>query len=168
VLDQFFEGRPIARFWFLETAARMPYFSYQSMLHLYETLGWWRRSSEARCVHFAEEWNEFHHLLTMEALGGDQRWTDRFMAQHAAIAYYWILTALWLLSPSLAYNFSELIEAHAVDTYGAFVDENADALAALPAPAVAKMYWTGADLWLFDQFQPKARVDIKMTVSGEA
>lgn len=28
--------RPIARFWFLETVARMPYFSYISMLHFYE------------------------------------------------------------------------------------------------------------------------------------
>ena len=49
-----------------------PYFAYLSSLHLYESLGWWRRSAEVRRVHFAEEWNEFHHLLTMEALGGDQ------------------------------------------------------------------------------------------------
>ena len=74
-LDVFFDGRPLARFWFLETVARMPYFSYVSMLHLYESLGWWRRSAETKRVHFAEEWNEFHHLLTMEALGGDQRCT---------------------------------------------------------------------------------------------
>lgn len=67
-------------------------------------------------VHFAEEWNEFHHLLIMESLGGDQRWSDRFFAQHSAVAYYWVLIGLWLLSPTLAYNFSQLIEAHAVDT----------------------------------------------------
>ena len=36
------------------------------MLHLYESLGWWRRSAETKRVHFAEEWNEFHHLLVME------------------------------------------------------------------------------------------------------
>ena len=103
-LDNLFEGRPIARFWFLETVARMPYFSYISMLHLYaaarqriprrasrgsppryESLGWWRRSAEAKKVHFAEEWNEFHHLLAMEALGGDALWQDRFFAHHAAI-----------------------------------------------------------------------------------
>jgi hypothetical protein len=40
MLDVIFNGRPIQRFWFLETVARMPYFSYISMLHLYETLGW--------------------------------------------------------------------------------------------------------------------------------
>ncbi len=32
--------------------------------------------------------------------------------------YYWILLGLYVFSPQLAYNFSELIEAHAVDTYG--------------------------------------------------
>jgi len=38
-LDELFEDRPIQRFWFLETVARIPYFSYVSMLHLYESLG---------------------------------------------------------------------------------------------------------------------------------
>lgn len=38
-LDNFFNSRPIQRFWFLETIARIPYFSYVSMLHLYESLG---------------------------------------------------------------------------------------------------------------------------------
>ena len=50
------------RFWVLETVARMPYFSYISILHLYESLGWWRAGAELRKVHFAEEWNELHHL----------------------------------------------------------------------------------------------------------
>jgi hypothetical protein len=54
----------------------------------------------------------------MESLGGDQLWVDRFMAQHAAIIYYFILLLMFVASPPLAYNFSELIEAHAVDTYG--------------------------------------------------
>lgn len=38
-IDVAFDGRPIARFWFLETVARMPYFAYMTTLHLYETLG---------------------------------------------------------------------------------------------------------------------------------
>jgi hypothetical protein len=45
-LDNLFDGRPIQRFWFLETIARIPYFSYVSMLHLYESLGWWRAVGE--------------------------------------------------------------------------------------------------------------------------
>ena len=38
------------RFWVLEVVARMPYFSYISMLHLYESLGWWRAGAELRKV----------------------------------------------------------------------------------------------------------------------
>ena len=49
-LDRLYAGRPIQRFWFLETVARMPYFSYISMLHLYESLGWWRAGAELRRV----------------------------------------------------------------------------------------------------------------------
>jgi ubiquinol oxidase len=141
--------------------ARMPYFSYTSMLTFYEILGWWRRSSELRKVHFAEEWNEYHHLLIMESLGGDASWRDRFLGQHAAIVYYFVLVLLWLISPALAYNFSELIEAHAVDTYATFVDENEALLKTMPPPRIAVEYYQGADLYLFDEFQtardPKSR-----------
>lgn len=147
------ENKPIQRFWFLETVARMPYFSYNTMLTLYELLGWWRRSSELQRVHFAEQWNEYQHLLVMESLGGDRSWRDRFLAQHAALAYFGLLCFAWLLSPALAYNFSELIEAHAVDTYAQFADENKALLRSMPAPRVAKAYWTSDDLYLFDAFQ---------------
>ena len=131
----------------------MPYFSYISMLQLYETLGWWRRSSEAKRIHFAEEYNEFNHLLIMEALGGDQLWRVRFFAQHAAVAYYFILILVWATSPSLAYNFSELIEAHAVDTYAEFTESNKELLQTLEAPYVAKEYYENIDLYIFDEFQ---------------
>ena len=87
-LDIVYNNRPIQRFWVLETVARMPYFAYISMLHLYESLGWHRDGMELRKVHFAEEWNEIHHLQIMEALGGDQLWIDRFIAQHSAVLYY--------------------------------------------------------------------------------
>ena len=50
------------RFWFLENVARMPYFSYTTMLTLYESLGWWRCGMDNRRIHFAEEWNELQHL----------------------------------------------------------------------------------------------------------
>lgn len=152
-LDVIFNERPIPRFWFLETVARMPYFSYISMLHLYETLGWWRSGAEIRKIHFAEEWNEMHHLKIMESLGGDRLWADRFFAQHAAFAYYWILNLLFLISPKIAYNFSELIEMHAVDTYGTFVDENEALLKSLPPSPVAVSYYYSEDLYMFDEFQ---------------
>jgi len=153
-LDVLFdEKKPIQRFWFLETVARMPYFSYTSMLTLYEILGWWRRGSELRRVHFAEEWNEYHHLLIMESLGGDALWKDRFLGQHAALVYYVVLVLMWGISPALAYNFSELIEAHAVDTYAQFVDQNEAILKSMPPSRIAREYYSGADLFLFDEFQ---------------
>eukprot|EP00971_Amphidinium_carterae_P331399 6464922-Amphidinium_carterae.1 len=90
-----YEGRPIQKFWVLETVARLPYFSYITVLHLYESLGWWR-TPQLRAVHNAEdpyntssnhdhssvpfsradlqEDNELHHLLIMEALGGGCQW----------------------------------------------------------------------------------------------
>lgn len=63
-----------------------------------------------RQIHFAEEWNELHHLQIMESLGGDQYWVDRFAAQHAAVFYYWVLVFFFAFSPELAYIFSELVE----------------------------------------------------------
>lgn len=53
----------------------------------------------------------------MESLGGDQLWFDRFLAEHSALAYYWVLIVMYLLSPKNAYAFSELVEWHATDTY---------------------------------------------------
>lgn len=50
IMDVIYDKRPIQRFWFLETVARMPYFAFISMLHLYESLGWWRAGAELRRV----------------------------------------------------------------------------------------------------------------------
>lgn len=72
-LDLLFDQRPIPRFWFLETVARMPYFAYTSCLHLLSTLGWYR-SPTLMNMHHAEELNEAYHLAVMESLGGDKRW----------------------------------------------------------------------------------------------
>eukprot|EP00980_Cylindrotheca_fusiformis_P008611 scaffold1830_cov117-Cylindrotheca_fusiformis.AAC.10 len=151
-LDKFFDERPIARFWFLEIIARIPYFTYVSMLHLYESFGWWR-GIQLRKVHNAQDDNELHHLLIMESLGGDDIWKDRFLGYHVAFGYYWILCAVYLFSPAVAYEFMELLESHAVDTYGTFLKENKDKLMQLPPPTVARKYYTSADLYLFDEFQ---------------
>ena len=104
-------------------------------------------------MHFAEEINEYNHLLIMESLGGDQRWRVRFLAQHAAIAYFFVLVFVWLISPSLAYNFSELIEAHAVDTYTEFAESNAALLRSLPPTKAAKQYYESKDMYMYDEFQ---------------
>jgi ubiquinol oxidase len=68
---------------------------------VYESFGWWRRADYLK-VHFAESWNELHHLLIMEALGGDKRWLDRFLAQHVAVAYYTVAALMYILSPRMA------------------------------------------------------------------
>ena len=136
------------------------------MLTVYELLGWWRRSSELRRVHFAEEWNEYHHLLIHESLGGDAAWRDRFLGFHSALLYYGALNVAWLLSPALAYNFSELIEAHAVDTYAQFAEENKATLRKMPAPRIARKYYEEGDLYLFDEFQtarPRSSRRVRVT-----
>jgi ubiquinol oxidase len=98
MLDTVFEGSSVpSRFFLLETVARMPYFSYISMLHLYETLGFWRRSADVKRIHFAEEINEFNHLLIMESLGGDKVGTF-LLAQHSVLPTYFGLWALPLSS----------------------------------------------------------------------
>ena len=61
VFDTFYKNqdddrqRDYARFYALETIARTPYFAYLSVLHLYETLGRWRRANYLK-LHFAESW----------------------------------------------------------------------------------------------------------------
>jgi hypothetical protein len=158
-LDVVFEGRYVfSRFFLLETVARMPYMTYITMLHLYETLGFWRRSADVKRVHFAEEWNEFHHLLVMESLGGDQAWIIRFISQHSALVYFIVLTFLFALSPSLSYKFSEMLETHAVDTYGQFIDENEEALKKLPPSFAALEYYTlGISDPMFGEYQTSAQ-----------
>jgi ubiquinol oxidase len=47
----------------------------------------------------------------------------------------------------------ELLESHAIDTYGEFLTENADHLKSIAAPDIAVSYYTGGDLYQFDEFQ---------------
>lgn len=90
----------------------------------------------------------------MESLGGDQPYYVRFLAQHSAFAYYIALCILWMISPTLSYKFSEMLETHAVDTYGQFVDENEDKLKELPPSLVAVEYYTvGVSDPLFGEYQ---------------
>ncbi|KAL7212299.1 hypothetical protein ACSBR2_015055 [Camellia fascicularis] len=152
ILDTLYNDRDYARFFVLETIARVPYFAFISVLHLYESFGWWRRADYLK-VHFAESWNEMHHLLIMEELGGNAWWFDRFLAQHIAVFYYFMTVFMYALSPRMAYHFSECVEIHAYETYDKFIKARGDELKKLPAPEVAVKYYTGDDLYLFDEFQ---------------
>ncbi|KAM3111824.1 alternative oxidase [Phormidesmis sp. 146-33] len=152
VTDVLYQNRPYQRFYVLETIARVPYFAYLSVLHLYETLGIWRKADWLK-VHFSETWNELHHLLIMESLGGDRYWVDRFLAQHLAMVYYWIVVPLYMLLPKSAYYIMELIEQHACDTYDRYLKDHEVALKAMPAPQVAINYYQDGDLYMFEEMQ---------------
>lgn len=141
--------RSYARFYALETIARMPYFGYVSVLHLLETLGIWRKAEYLK-LHFAESWNEHHHLLILEELMHGPKWHDRFVAQHVAFFYYWIVVGLYLFNPLVAYNLNQAVEEEAYDTYHNFLIRERDYLLSHPAPQVAQDYYTGRDLYLFD------------------
>lgn len=136
-----------ARFYALETIAREPYFAYLSVLHMYETMGRFRKANYLR-LHFSESWNEMHHLLIMEELGGNSRWLDRFVAQHVAFAYYWFVVTVYLLNPVLAYNLNEAVEDHAYHTYDDFLTSYEEDLKALPAPQAARDYYGGRNNFL--------------------
>jgi len=152
VINTIYRDRPYPRFYVLETVARVPYFSYLSVLHLYETLGLWRKADWLK-VHFAESWNELHHLLIMEELGGSGFWGDRLLAKTTALVYYWIIAALYVVSPNSAYHFMELVEKHAYASYQKFLKTNGDELKTQPAPEVALRYYRDGDLYMFDEFQ---------------
>ncbi|KAF3528065.1 hypothetical protein DY000_02037808 [Brassica cretica] len=116
------------------------------------TFGWWRRADYLK-VHFAESWNEMHHLLIMEELGGNSWWFDRFLGQIVATFYYFMTVFLYIVSPRMAYHFSECVESHAFETYDKFLKTNGEELKKSPAPDIAVKYYTGSDMYLFDEFQ---------------
>lgn len=159
IFDTMFAGndRAYARFYALETIARVPYFSYLSVLHLYETLGRWRRAKYLK-LHFAESWNEMHHLLIMEELGGNEQFLDRFLAQHIAFGYYALVAFLYLLNPVEAYNLNQDVEEHAFATYDEYLKENEEELKKLPAPKAAIEYYVDGDMYMFDEFQTECEL----------
>lgn len=152
ILKSFYQDRWYARFYVLETIARVPYFAYVSVLHLYESLGYWDKSDWLK-VHFAESWNELHHLRIAEALGGGERAIDRWISRIGVLAYYWILVFVYMIAPKSAYYFNQLIEERAYHTYDKFLKEHEDWLKTQPPPEVAINYYCTGDLYMFDEFQ---------------
>ena len=112
--------RDFARFYVLETVARVPYFAYLSVMHLRETFGE-RGIGDRMRTHYAEADNELHHLLIMEALGGNSSPVDRFVAQTMAFGYYWYVTVVYFFSEQAAYHLSELIEDHGTLLYNVYI-----------------------------------------------
>lgn len=152
ILTIFYQNRLYARFYVLETVARVPYFAYLSVLFLFESLGRWRKGERLK-IHFAQSWNELHHLRIIQALGGDRYWIDRFIAGIGVLVYYWILVFVYMVARRKAYYFTQVVEEHAYHTYDTFLKEHEAELRATPAPQVAIDYYCNGDLYLFDQFQ---------------
>jgi ubiquinol oxidase len=143
--------RDYARFFVLETVARVPYFAYLSVLHLKETFGD-RGHGERMRTHYAQADNELHHLLIMEDLGGNSQWLDRTVAQTMAFGYYWYVVVMYLWREDVAYHLSELIEDHAYNTYDKLLKEQADRLKTMPVPSIAHKYYELDNPFLFDLF----------------
>jgi len=142
-----------SRFYVLETVARVPYFSYLSVMHLKETFGSRVPGDKERMrTHYAEADNELHHLLIMEALGGNNSAVDRTLAQTMAFGYYWYVAVVYFFNEQAAYHLSELIEDHAFNTYDKFLSVNEAKLKTMPVPAIAKKYYEQENPFLFDLF----------------
>ena len=152
-IDALYEGRDFARFYVLETLARVPYFAYLSVMHLRETFGDRKPGdSERMRTHYAEADNELHHLLIMESLGGNSSAVDRTLAQSMAFFYFWYVTVVYSFSEPAAYHLSELIEDHAFNTYDGFLRDHGPKLKGMPVPDIARKYYERDDPFLFDQF----------------
>jgi ubiquinol oxidase len=146
-------ARDFARFYVLETVARVPYFGYLSVMHLRETFGErYDSMSERMRTHYAEADNELHHLLIMESLGGNASIIDRTLAQTMAFGYYWYVICVYVISEPAAYHLSELIENHAFNTYDGYLKNHEQMLKDLPVPDVARKYYETDNPFLFDLF----------------
>jgi len=143
--------RDFARFYVLETVARVPYFAYLSVLHLRETFGD-RSCGDKMRTHYAQADNELHHLLIMEALGGNTKWFDRTLAQSMAFGYYWYVIIIYFFAEDAAYHLSELIEDHAFDTYSGYLANHEALLKSKPVPTIAYKYYVQDNPFLFDLF----------------
>lgn len=145
--------RDFARFYVLETVARVPYFAYLSVMHLRETFGErYDSMSERMRTHYAEADNELHHLLIMESLGGNSNIVDRTLAQTMAFFYYWYVIGIYAWNEPAAYHLSELIEDHAFDTYSKFTATYEERLKNQPVPDIARKYYEQDNPFLFDLF----------------
>ena len=124
LLDHFYKGRDLQRFWVLEVIARSPYFAFLSVLHFKESLGIKNdQSMYLMKEHFYQAINETEHLKEMEHRGGDKYWIDRFFARHLVLFYYWTMVFYYLLLPTEAYDINIKIEEHAFNTYSKYLNK---------------------------------------------
>lgn len=51
---------------------------------------------------------------------------------------------------------AQLVENHAYDSYTEFAEANKELLATMPAPAIAREYYSGPDVYYFEAFMTRA------------
>uniref|UniRef100_A0A804M8L7 Ubiquinol oxidase n=1 Tax=Zea mays TaxID=4577 RepID=A0A804M8L7_MAIZE len=134
LLNTVYRDRNYARFFVLETIARVPYF-------------------ELERVSSSLDHGSTHLSSKIHELGGNAIWIDCFLARFMAFFYYFMTVAMYMLSPRMAYHFSECVERHAYSTYDKFLKLHEEELKTLPAPEAALNYYLNEDLYLFDEFQ---------------
>ena len=86
----------------------------------------------------------------MEELGGNEKWFDRFVAQHMALGYFWMALVFYFVNPTFAYNFNQAVEEEACETYGRFLETHEEFLKSQPAPQAAKDYYGSNDIYSLD------------------
>jgi ubiquinol oxidase len=95
----------------------------------------------------------------MEELGGNQKWFDRFFAQHIALGYFAMALTLYFINPAYAYNFNQHIEEEAFESYSRFLEDHGEFLKTQPAPLVAQKYYRDGDLYMFDNMSVDVIID---------
>jgi hypothetical protein len=69
-------------------------------------------------AHYFQADNELHHMLIMEALGGDYiREIDRFLANTMAFFYYWFVVLVFSWNEQAAYHLNEVVEDYSYKMY---------------------------------------------------
>jgi ubiquinol oxidase len=140
VFDKFYGYQDYRRFYVLESIARVPYFAYLSVLHMYQTFGR-HPGIELLDLHYKESVNEAYHLAIMEELRGNEFWYDRWLAKLLGVAYYWATAILYLLTPSSGYYLMQQVEQEAASSYDKFIDLHKTKLVSQGLGLAAKKYY---------------------------
>lgn len=131
------------KFYMLETIARIPYFSYLSTLHLYQSLGL-HPALELLDLHYKETVNEQYHLMVMEELCGVVRWYEILILRFVSIIYYLLAFLLYILCPTSGYYLMEVVETYAANSYTKFLNKNEKELKSTLASGFSLKYFFSA------------------------
>lgn len=129
-----------AKFYVLETIARIPYFSYLAVLHLYQSFGQ-HPALELLDLHYKETVNEEYHLMIMEELGGAAKWYNRWTARFLGFFYYGAVFILYIIAPASGYFLMEKVESVAAKSYTEFLKQKEEMLKKTKAEGFALKYY---------------------------